>query len=290
MPPMSPAEQAGQRYVERLPVPALADVVATVWVQDIAGDAPAYPQRNLPHGGTEIVCAVGAAPRVAGPRTGPLVELLAPGTTIVGMRLRPGAAATLLGAPPSELVDLTVPADVLWGRDAAALGDRVAAAGSPAEALAALQQGVLARRLAGAKPDPLVTEAVRLLMPGRTAEVTALHRILSVSERTLRRRCRIGIGLGPKALHRTLRFQGFLAMAQLAFATGRPPGGLAELAVRAGYADQAHLTRECVRLTGTTPRAFIAENADACACGHDHAASYRTMLAGSFKSATTVGP
>jgi hypothetical protein len=41
-----------------------------------------------------------------------------------------------------------------------------------------------------------------------------------------------------------------------------------------------------VRLTGTTPRAFLAENADICACGHDHAASYQLMLAGSFKNAT----
>jgi hypothetical protein len=42
-----------------------------------------------------------------------------------------------------------------------------------------------------------------------------------------------------------------------------------------------------VRLTGATPRAFLAESADACACeGHDHAASYQPMLAGSFKNAT----
>jgi AraC-like DNA-binding protein len=283
---MPPADPAGQSYVERLPVPSLADVVSTVWFQQVAPGAPAYRHRNLPHGGTEIVCTIGAAPQVAGPRTGPQVEVLTPGTTVVGMRLRPGAAAALLGAPPSELVDLTVPADALWGRAGTALGDRVGAAGSPAGALAALQRGMLARRLTDAHPDPLVTEAVRLLMPGRAIGVAALPRLLAVSERNLRRRCQAAIGLGPKTLHRTLRFQGFLAMAQLAFATGRSPDGLAELAIRAGYADQAHLTRECVRLTGTTPRAFLAEHEDTCACGHDHAASYQLVLAGSFKNAT----
>jgi hypothetical protein len=41
-----------------------------------------------------------------------------------------------------------------------------------------------------------------------------------------------------------------------------------------------------VRLTGTTPRAFLAETAHDCVHGHDHAASYQLMLAGSFKNAT----
>jgi AraC-like DNA-binding protein len=283
---MSPAAPAGPSYVERPPIAALADVVSTVWVQQIPAGAPAYAHRNLPHGGTEVVCAIGAPPHVVGPLTGAQVELIAPGTTVVGMRLRPGAAGTLLGVPPSELVDLTVPADAIWGRAGIALGDRVGAAGSPATALAALQDGLLDRRRSDARPDPLVTETVRRLMPGRAGAVAALPRLLAVSERNLRRRCHAALGLGPKALHRTLRFQGFLARAQLAIAAGRSPDGLAELAVLSGYADQAHLTRECVRLTGTTPRAFVAETTDTCACGHDHAASYRPMLAASSKNTT----
>jgi AraC-like DNA-binding protein len=287
MPGMSSDESpGGQRYVERRPVAALADVVSTVWVQQVAADAPAYSHRNLPHGGTEIVCTVGAPPRVLGPLTGPHVEVLAPGTTVVGMRLRPGAARALLGVPPSEMVDLNLPAEALWGRVGTALGDAVDAAGSPAEALAMLQRGMLARRLTDEDPDPLVTEAVRRLMPGGATGVAALPRLLAVSERNLRRRCQAAVGLGPKALHRTLRFQGFLARAQEALGAGRSPGTLAELAVHAGYADQAHLTRECVRLTGTTPRAYLAEVTDTCACGHDHSASYQPMLAGSFKNAT----
>jgi AraC-like DNA-binding protein len=277
---------AVQRYVERAPAAGLADVVSAVWVQQVGPDAPAVRHRNLPHGGAEVVCAVGGIPHVVGPLTGPRVEVLAPGTTVVGMRLRPGAARALLGVPPSELVDLGVPADALWGTAAAALGDHVATAGSPAAALAALQHVMATRRLAGTDPDPLVAEVVRRLMPGRTSSVAMLPGFLAVSERHLRRRCQDEVGLGPKALHRTLRFQGFLAQAQLALAAGRPPGGLAALAVQAGYSDQAHLTRECVRLTGATPRAFLAETTETCGCGHDHAASYRPLLAGSFKNTT----
>ena len=97
-------------------------------------------------------------------------------------------------------------------------------------------------------------------MPGRTADVTSIGSELYVWERQFRRRCQSTVGLAPKALHRMLRFQGFLAQAQYALAQGRDPAGdgLARLAVGAGSADQSHLTRECVRLTGDTPLASSA--------------------------------
>lgn len=41
--------------------------------------------------------------------------------------------------------------------------------------------------------------------------------------------------------------------------TGAPTQGLAALAVRAGYADQAHMTREWRRICDTTPRAWLEE-------------------------------
>jgi len=93
------------------------------------------------------------------------------------------------------------------------------------------------------------------------------------------------VGLAPKALQRTLRFQRFLALAQYAMAHGREPTdeGLARLAADAGFADQAHLSRECGRLTGLTPSAFLGNARATCACGHDHAAAYAPVLqAGGF--------
>jgi AraC-like DNA-binding protein len=54
--------------------------------------------------------------------------------------------------------------------------------------------------------------------------------------------------------------------------------GLARLAADTGYADQAHLTRECVRLTGVTPRVFLAEVERSCRCGHDHEVSFAPLL------------
>ena len=118
-------------------------------------------------------------------------------------------------------------------------------------------------------------------MPWRAHDVTSLTASLYISETQLRRRCRTAVGLAPKVLHRVLRFQGFLALVQQAIAQGRAPtdDGLAVLALRTGYADQSHLTRECVRLTGVSPGVFLAETQQVCACGHDHSVSFAPLCA-----------
>src|SRR4029450_6397529 len=112
------------------------------------------------------------------------------------------------------------------------------------------------RWLAEAEPDPLVQAAVAALHDPQ-ARVAELGDELGVSERQLRRRCQHAVGYGPKTLHRVLRFRRFLDE----MSTGRPAvgtGDLADLATRTGYADQAHLTRECQALAGMTPAQLAA--------------------------------
>jgi AraC-like DNA-binding protein len=283
----------GQSYVERPPIPALAGVVSSVWVQQVAADAEPYVQRNIPTGALELVCRVGSEPRVVGPLTAASVEVLAPGTTIIGLRFTPGAAPSVLGLPAAELVDLAVDARDLWGAAASAGRSALAAASRGRSALAAFAdpdaaprdllvrvQLLVAARLAdAAAPDPLVADAVRRLR-WATDDVGSLTTTLHISERQLRRRVQSATGLAPKPLHRMLRFQRFLSLAQHAIANGVAPAGdgLARLAAEAGYADQPHLNRECLRLTGASPGAFLGEAEDHCGCGHDHAASFMPVL------------
>lgn len=272
-------ETGGQSYREQPPAAALAGLASSVWIQQVAPDAMPYTQRNIPNGSVEVVCALGDMPRIVGPLTRPLVELLTPGATVVGVRLAPGAAPPVLGLPASEIVDRELQADALWGRDASALGEQVNSAASAEEALAKLQTHLAGRLSDGIKPDPLVVEAVEQLR-WHTDDVRTLTTSLHISERQLRRRCEAAVGYGPKALHRMLRFQYFLALTQHAIAQGRAPtdDGLARLAAAAGYADQPHLTRECVSITGVTPRALLSQAEDTCTCGHDHTASFTPLL------------
>ena len=255
-----------QTYDESAPVPALAGLVRTVWIQRTG--AQPYPQRDLPTGGVELHCRVGGVPRLIGPLTRAHLQVIPPRTTIVGVRFMPGAGTPLLGVPADELVDCAVD---LWGPAADVIGTAVADAPSPQAALLGVQRYLTGQEL---RPDPVVAELVRQLMPWERTGIASLADELALSESQLRRRCLTATGVGPKALQRTLRFQGYLALAQAGFGSG-----LSDLAAETGYADHAHLTRECVRLTGVTPRELLGDKADRCDCGHDHSASYRPFLA-----------
>ena len=235
-----------------------------VWAQTVSPHSTAFTHRKAPNGSVELVCAVGSMPRILGPQTSPIEETLAPGTTIVGVRLRPEAAASVLGLPSSTLVDLTLGADELWGDRGVALQELVGVAGSVEEAAAHLQRTVAERLTGATAPDPVVAEGVRRLTSGRRAGVASMASSLFISERQLRRRFETATGLTPTTLHRILRFQRFLA--------------LASIAVECGYHDQAHLNRAAARLEGRSPRAFLSESEQRCGCGHDHSASYAPLL------------
>jgi AraC-like DNA-binding protein len=260
-------------YVERAPAPALAAFASSVWIQQV-GDRP-VAQRHVPHGGAEVGCVLGEAPRLLGPLTSATYREIPAGGTVVGVRLRPGVLGGLVGIPADELVDQDIAGTEIW-RDLAHLTDLLGEAATPRAALGRLQSFVA--RSAG-DPDPLVNEAVRNLMPWHGRGTAALPALLSISERQLRRRCRAAVGVGPKELHRILRFQGFIARVQASVAQqGDSDVDLARWAVEAGYHDQAHLGRECRRLLDVTPGEVLAQYGAACTCGHDHAASYLPML------------
>ena len=264
-----------QTYRERPPLPAVADHVSSVWLHRVSADSTPYEHRTVPNGSVEITHTIGADHvHVVGPQQRPLAEHLAPGTSVVGVRLRPGAAPAILGMPATELLDQQLVLDHGWDRSWGGLAERLADASAPRAAAAELQ-GVIGARLAtGASTDPLVAETVRRLQPWRSHGVDAAVSDLYISSRQLRRRFVAALGYGPKTLHRILRFQGLLALG-LAPGSDRLP--LGRLAAMAGYADQAHLTRECLRLTGMTPTVFLEETRRSCIGRHDHAVSFANL-------------
>ncbi len=229
--------------------------LACLWLRD----AEAQPRRHrvLPDACVDIVWADGRL-LVAGPATGPVVVELPAGAVSIGVRFRVGAAGAALGVPAGELLDSTVALEDLWGADGARIAETIGSAATPAQ-LTELAAAVK-RRIAG-DPDRLV----------RAAATGAARHELGIGDRQLRRRFGDAVGYGPKTLERILRFQRFLALAtpgheitghEIAAADESPgPRDLARLAFEAGYADQAHLTRECTRLAGLPPAALLASGA-----------------------------
>ena len=226
-------------YREHAPPPDLAEHVACVWTSVSRGGT------IFPDGCVDLVWR-GSQLVVAGPATGPLSSDIPVGTPVFGVRFRLGIAGVALGLPAGEFTDANVPVADLWGP---AYDERVAVGGP-----AALVE-IVRERLAGAPVDA-VARAAALEMARPGARVNSLGDTLGLSERQLRRRFADAVGYGPKTLARILRFQRFLAL------TGSGEE-LARLALSAGYADQAHLTRETRRLAGRTPLELVAARAGA---------------------------
>lgn len=231
-----------------MPRPSLCRHVACVWAARDNRDDPV-----LPDAAVELVWS-GRGLFVRGADTRAHAVDAFPERTFVGVRFRPGAAADVLGLHGVELADARVGVSEVWGRaEMERIESRLRECTSPAQAAALLEDAVAAR-VRGA-PDSAVGAVVTMLLHERTP-VRALAGRLGLSERQLRRRCTDALGYGPKTLDRILRFQRFRALA-----TRRRDVGLAQLAAVAGYADQAHLTRECRRLAGESPGALLARGA-----------------------------
>jgi AraC-like DNA-binding protein len=250
----SPTARTAVTYREQAPPPWLAPWVRCLWELTVQG--PGGPDRVVPDGFMDLV-ASGPELTLAGPDTRPWPVWRRPGAVAVGVRFHPGAAPALLGPPASELLDTRVTPAALWGPAGRQLAERVADAASPAARLEAMVADLTARLDDATRPDPLVAAAVAWLErdPAGATRVGALGPAVGLGERQLRRRFLASVGYGPKTLARVLRFQRLLALLRDG-SPSRP--GLAEVAARAGYADQAHMTAECTRLAGRSPAALLA--------------------------------
>lgn len=195
----------------------------------------------MPDGCLDLIVGGGRV-FVAGPDTRAWWPGASGRNALHGIRFRPGHAPLVLGVAADELLDQRVELNELWGRAGRRAAERLLA--DPRGL-----SGLVAARLENARPDPEIALLVRRLELGvpRVADATAG---LGLSERALRRRFTVAVGYGPATYLRVARLHRAIALAPHA-------GGLAALAAAAGYADQAHLSRECRALTGTTAAAYF---------------------------------
>lgn len=170
--------------------------------------------------------------------------------------LSPVAANLLLGQPLAELTGAIVPLDAVLGPEASRLVDDLATAPSWSARFRQLDQ-VLVRRLGTARGlDPQLRRAWSLIAATRgQVPVGAVAAEIGWSPRRLRGRFTEEFGLAPKRMARLTRFSH--AAALLARPDGPP---LAEIAARAGYHDQAHLSNEVRAHSGLTPATLRASH------------------------------
>jgi AraC-like DNA-binding protein len=234
------------------PAPSgLRHAIACLWAQVIP-DGSDREGLVLPDACTDLIWEQGRGALVAGPDTGPVRTVMTGGTVILGVRFRPSAGGPALGVPLSELRDQRVDLVDLRRAGAARLPGTLDRDTAMARALE-----IAAGLVADGEPDPAVTRATALLSDPR-ARIEDVAAEIGLSLRQLRRRCHAAVGYGPKTLQRVLRFRRFVSRIDEGGPAARD---LAAIAAEAGYADQAHLTRECGRLSGLTPAALARQRA-----------------------------
>jgi AraC-like DNA-binding protein len=187
--------------------------------------------RILPDGCLDIIWN-DATMFVAGPDTTAETATSPAGARFCALRFADGLGPAVLGVPADELTDRQVPLEEVWP---AAEVRRLAASADP---LAALEAAV-ARRWRS--PEPEMVALAAAARAGRP--IGAIADALGLSARQLQRRCRASFGYGPKMLARVLRLQRAVELAR----SGWP---FADVSATAGYADQAHLSREVKALAG----------------------------------------
>ena len=171
---------------------------------------------------------------------------------VISVDFKLGGAYPFFGVPMQALADRLVPLEELWGTEARGLLDRLLGCSDDAQAVDCLKQA-LAARLERANHLELRSAMRafhgirRLVRQQHDLDVPGLAAGVGLSERQLRRVFATAVGVGPKAYLRMLRFQRAIQSPEL-------PGG--ELAIAAGYYDQAHLIAEFQHLARMTPRAF----------------------------------
>jgi AraC-like DNA-binding protein len=173
----------------------------------------------------------------------------------IQLHLTPLGARVLLGLPAGELANTVIELGTLLGPVAGELFERARSASTWTDRFGALDQVLtrIARQRDG--PAPELSWAWRRLAASHgRVEMTTLANEVGWSRRHLSAQFRREFGLTPKVAGRVMRFE---VARHLLCAPHRP--GLADVAVRTGFYDQARLHREWRELAGCTPSRWLAE-------------------------------
>ena len=176
---------------------------------------------------------------------------------VVGARFRADGFHAWTGLDAAGLTDSVVPAGDLLGPAVGSLHVGLGPDTDPARPLQSLrtelERGRPAVEPAGVGPvvDLMATDPALV-------RVDQVARSVALSERTLQRRFRREVGIGPKWVLCRFRLQ------EAALALERDPAvDLGDLAPQLGFYDQAHLTNTFVEMLGETPSAYAARAAAA---------------------------
>lgn len=249
------ADDRSHRIARYAPSPLLADLVERYWIPVWSLPAGAEAVQQVLQYPVALIVIDADAARFTGVASAMSSVMLEGQGYAVGVMFRPAAGALVVGGSMADWTDRTAALDEVLANDAHALATdvREAMAAAPHDpsahlaALAALER-VLARFVPVDAEGHLVNQIVAWVEASSdVVRVSELCERFDIGERALQRLTRRRLGITPKWLIRRRR----LHEATEALRAGTM--GIAEVAARLGYADQAHLTRDLRSVTELTP-------------------------------------
>jgi AraC-like DNA-binding protein len=217
--------------------------------------------------GAPFSIALGRAPSsndrwssfAAGLYLGPVVMDSTGAAACVQVNFTPQGAYRFFGFPMNELTSRMVTLDDLGDRDILRLAEQLGTELDWERRLDITERFVSARLHRSRGADAATNWAYRHILASRgTVRMSRIARELGWSRKHLTARFHREFGLAPKSIARIARFQNVLAQARARSVGCADSAGWADLATACGYADQAHLTREFLEMSGTTPSRWLA--------------------------------
>jgi AraC-like DNA-binding protein len=177
----------------------------------------------------------------------------------MGVVFRPGGVYAFLNTSADAFHNKCVPLDLIWGSMVGSLAERLRTAKHPAGKFRVLEATLLERINQRVHLNDAVKYALEEF--ARRPHITSVQKVAQeagLSRRWFAQLFREQIGLTPKLYCRVQRFQN--ALKQIGSGASVD---WAQLALAAGYYDQAHLIRDFRDLSGLSPCAYLASNSRA---------------------------
>jgi AraC-like DNA-binding protein len=236
-------------YEERAPSTALAQHVRCYWTLRGGTAIERRSWRVLPDGCADAIFEPRRPVRWVGTMTRAIEVERADRTDIFGIRFAPGGLHALTGCPLHPLTDRDAEIRAGDPLDLTRLEDELREWTRFADRCRLVDR-TLRRALARAEPVALAPMLEWLESESELPRVRSLAARVGMTARTLERRFRDALGVGPKQHLRFLRVERARRLLDR--------GGLrgAEIAAAADFTDEAHFIHEFRRFTGTTPAAY----------------------------------
>lgn len=261
------SDTVGPMYAVCAPPPDLAPYVRLFWAAAAEPGASPTVERVIADGCCELIVHAGApylelgaqpdaAPQPAALLYGQLQRALRIAPTghvdLVAVRFTPAGVCALFGIDVRALASSPVALDSLFGAQGRILVDQVAEQTSRPARFAVLTRFLRARLRSPVSRAALVAQELAAQLD-RRVHADAIAQQLGMSWRSLERAFATAVGLAPR------QFVQIRRISDAASELRSGPAGLAELADRFGFADQAHFTRAFHALVGLSPGRYLQE-------------------------------